>query len=61
MALFALFASPTPYQHVPIRDRRNLSDNAFGVWASVALAGLAIVSVALGVVPVVDPVIFAAP
>lgn len=56
----ALFGSPTLYQHVPIRDRRNSSDNAFGMWASVALVGLAIVSVALSVAPVVDPLIFAA-
>jgi hypothetical protein len=61
MALFAFFASPIPYQHVPIRDRRNSSDIAFGVWASVALVGLAIASVALGIAPVVDPVIFATP
>jgi hypothetical protein len=30
------------------------------MWASVALVGLAIVSVALSVAPVVDPLIFAA-
>jgi hypothetical protein len=38
-----------------MRDLRISSDIAFGVWASVVLIGLAIVSVALGSAPVVDP------
>ena len=50
----------TPYLRAPMSDRRNPSDLAFGVWAVVALVGLAIMSVALGVVAI-DPAIFASP
>jgi hypothetical protein len=44
-----------------VQDRKNSSEIDFGVWASIVLIGLAIVSVASGVVPVVDPTIFPAP
>jgi hypothetical protein len=36
-------------------DRRTSLDIGFGVWASVILIGLAIVSITSGVAPVVDP------
>jgi hypothetical protein len=55
----ALFRETTPYRHVP--NRRFSLDVGFGVWALIVLTGLAIVSIALGVAPVVDPVIFTAP
>jgi len=50
MALFSLES---------ITDRRNTSDVAFIVWATIVLVGLALVSIALGIAPV-DPPIFAA-
>jgi hypothetical protein len=53
-----LFSPTVLYPPIAMHDRRNSSDIAFGVWASVALIGLAIVSVALGVPPVVDPTMF---
>jgi hypothetical protein len=46
---------------VLIRDRQDSPDINFGVWASVVLLGLAILSIALGIAPVEDPMIFAAP
>jgi hypothetical protein len=44
-----------------MQDRQNSSEIAFGVWASIVVIGLAIVSVALGVAPIVDQTIFPAP
>jgi hypothetical protein len=55
-----LFSPIVLYPPTAILDRRISSDVAFGFWASAILIGLAIVSAALGVEPVVDPVIFAA-
>jgi hypothetical protein len=65
MALFTLASiaevtQATPHLRAPVHDRRNPSDLAFGAWASIALIGLAVVSVALGRAPV-DPAIFASP
>ncbi len=45
----------TPYLRAPMHDR------TFMVWAVIALIGLALMSVAFGVAPAVDPAIFAAP
>ena len=56
-----ILSSTTAYSSIPAHDRQNSSDIAFGVWASIILIGLAVVSVALGVAPLVDPPIFAAP
>jgi hypothetical protein len=56
-----LFSSTILYRRIAMPDRRISSDVAFGVWASVGLIGLAIVSVTLGVAPVVDPTLFPAP
>jgi hypothetical protein len=50
----------TSYLRAPVRDRRNPPDLTFFVWATVALTGLTIVSIALGIGPV-DPAIFASP
>ncbi len=49
-----------PYSSARFDDRQNLSDVAFAVWATIALIGLTIVSVALVVATDVDPAIFAA-
>lgn len=57
----ALFSETTLYPRVPTHDRRDSSDYAFVLWASIVLAGLAIVSIALGVAPIVDPAIFVDP
>jgi hypothetical protein len=54
-------SSTIPYRHVQIQDRRASSDFAFGVWASIVLIGLAIISVALGTAPIADPAIFILP
>jgi hypothetical protein len=43
------------------RERKNPSDLAFGVGATIILIGLAILSVALGVPPTVDPAVFPNP
>jgi hypothetical protein len=43
--------------HSPAHHRRNGPDLGFAVWATIALTGLAIVSVALGIAPVEDPTI----
>jgi hypothetical protein len=51
-----LLARSILYPPVSMHDRRNSSDISFAVWISIILVGLAIVSVALGVAPVVDPV-----
>ena len=45
----------------PKNDRRNSSPVAFAVWAAIALIVLAIVSVAFGVAPAIDPPIFPRP
>jgi hypothetical protein len=55
-----LFSPTVLYPPIAMDDRRNSSDIAFGVWASIVLTGLAIVAIALGVAPVVDPTIFPA-
>jgi hypothetical protein len=56
-----LFSPTVLYPPIAMRDRRISSDIVFGVWASTVLIGLAIVSVALGIAPIVDPTIFPAP
>jgi hypothetical protein len=56
-----LFSSTILSRRVPIQDRQKSCEIDFGVWASIVLIGFAIVSVALGVAPVVDPTIFPAP
>ncbi len=56
-----LFSPTVLYPPIAMQDRRISWDIAFGVWASTVLIGLAIVSVALGVAPVVDPTTFPAP
>jgi hypothetical protein len=56
-----LFSPTVLYPPIAMHDRRIFSDIVFGVWASTVLIGLAIVSVALGVAPIVDPTIFPAP
>jgi hypothetical protein len=53
-----LLARSILYPTVSMHDRRDSSDISFAVWVSIILLGLAIVSVALRVAPVVDPVIF---
>jgi hypothetical protein len=40
--------------------RLNSSEVVFGVWASIILMALALISAAVGVAPLADPVIFAA-
>jgi len=56
-----LFSSTILSWRVPMQGRQNSSEIDFGIWASIVLIGLAIVSVASGVAPVVDPTIFPAP
>jgi hypothetical protein len=56
-----LFSSTILSRRVPMQGRQNSSEIDFGIWASIVLIGLAIVSVASGVAPVVDPTIFPAP
>jgi len=56
-----LFSPTVLYPPIAVHDRRISSDIVFGVWASTVLIGLAIVSVALGVAPIIDPTIFPAP
>ncbi|HLK83631.1 MAG TPA: hypothetical protein VKT99_19365 [Xanthobacteraceae bacterium] len=53
-----LFSPTVLYPPVATRDRPASADIAFGVWASIILIGLAILSVALGVAPVADPSAF---
>jgi hypothetical protein len=53
--------SPTLlYPTIAMHARRSSSDIVFGVWASIVLTGLALISVALGIAPVVDPTLFPA-
>lgn len=56
-----LFSPTVLYPSIAMQDRRVSSDIAFGAWAAVVLIGLAIVSVTLGVAPVVDPTMFPVP
>jgi hypothetical protein len=56
----ALFSSDSRLRSL-LNERRSPSDVAFIVGATIALIGLAIVSVVLGVAPAVDPAIFVAP
>lgn len=54
-----LFSPTIFYPLVAKHDRVNSSDLAFGVWASIILIALAILSIALGITPIVDPQICA--
>jgi hypothetical protein len=54
-----LFSPTVLYPPIATHDRLSFSGEiAFGVWASVILLGLAMLSAALGVAPLADPVIF---
>jgi hypothetical protein len=55
-----LFSPTVLYPPIATHDRLASSDIAFGVWASVVLLGLAMLSVALGIAPLADPVILLA-
>jgi hypothetical protein len=50
-----LFSPTVLYPPIARHGRLNSTDIAFGVWASIILIALAMLSVAVGVVPVVDP------
>jgi hypothetical protein len=50
-----LFSPTVLYPPVVTNDHLKSFDIVFGVWASIALIALAMLSVALGVAPVVDP------
>ena len=50
-----LFSTTDLHPPVATHNRRISSDIAFGVWASIVLIALAMLSVAVGVLPVVDP------
>ena len=54
-----LFSPTVLYPPTARLGRPNSSDIAFSVWASIILIGLALLSVALGVAPIVDPQICA--
>jgi hypothetical protein len=56
-----VFLSTALYPPIPMHDRPDSLDIVFGVWVSLLLIGLAIVSVALGVAPLADPPIFSVP
>ena len=56
-----LFSPTVLYGRIAKRDRRISQDIAFGVWASVVLIGLVIVSVTLPVAPVVGPTVLLGP
>jgi hypothetical protein len=56
-----ILSSTIAYSSIPVHDQRNSSDVAFGAWASIILIGLAVVSAALGVAPLVDPLVVVAP
>jgi hypothetical protein len=56
-----LFSPTVLYRRIAMPDRRISSDIGFGAWASVVLIGLSIVSVTLGVAPIVDPTMFPVP
>jgi uncharacterized membrane protein YadS len=55
-----LFSPTVLYRGIAMRGRRISWDIALGVWASVILIGLAIVSITLGVAAVVDPMVLPA-
>jgi hypothetical protein len=50
-----LFSPTALYPPIATHDRLASGDIAFGVWASIILIALAMLSVALGVAPIVDP------
>ena len=50
-----LFSPTVLYPPTARLGRLNSSDIAFSVWASITLIGLALLSVALGLAPIVDP------
>jgi hypothetical protein len=54
----SLFSSTAQSPRIRLNDRRVSPDIAFAVWMSVALIGLAILSVASGVAPITDPETF---
>jgi hypothetical protein len=56
-----ILSSIVAYSSIPAHDRRNSSDVAFRAWAPIILIGLAIMSVASGVAPLVDPLVVVAP
>jgi hypothetical protein len=60
MVFFSSDWGASKFQVISKHDRRDSSDLAFVVWGTVVLAGLAVLSVALGVATV-DPAIFASP
>jgi hypothetical protein len=51
----ALFSSKAQSRRIRFDDRRVSPDISFAVWTSIALIGLAILSVASGVAPIADP------
>ncbi len=54
-----LFSPIVSYPPIAKHDRPDWSDTDLGVWASIVLIGLlAIISIALGMSPVIDPGIF---
>ena len=53
----AFFSPALLYPPTARHDRLISSDIAFGVWGSIILVALALISVASGVAPVADPVI----
>ncbi len=55
-----LFSPTALYPPIATHDRLASADIAFGVWASIILIALAMLSVALGVAPIVDPEIWTA-
>jgi len=57
----AFYPSTSLHRRVPMQGPKNSPDFAFFVLASIGLIGLAILSIALGVAPVVDPTIFPVP
>lgn len=50
-----LFSPTVLYPPIATRDRLNSADIAFGVWASIILIALALLSFSLGIPPIVDP------
>jgi hypothetical protein len=60
MVFFSSDWGASKFQVIPRHDGRDSSDLAFVVWGTVVLAGLAVLSIVLGVATV-DPAIFAAP
>jgi hypothetical protein len=50
-----LFSPTALYPPFSRHDRLDSADIAFGVWASIILIALAMLSAALGVAPIVDP------